>query len=72
MAGSIATLIIAELNKPEIVKPKTPRKARGGASSTRAGSLAPEHGFLIPPARGTDGRAGSTISYNSLTSLTQL
>lgn len=27
MAGSLATLIIAEVNKPEIVKPKEPRKA---------------------------------------------
>lgn len=31
IAGSIATVIIAEVNKPEIVKPKTPRKARAGA-----------------------------------------
>ncbi len=28
IAGSVATVIIAEVNKPEIVKPKTPRKSR--------------------------------------------
>jgi hypothetical protein len=32
IAGSIATVIIAEVNKPEIVKPKTPRKARANAA----------------------------------------
>lgn len=36
IAASVATVIIAEVNKPEIVKPKEPRKARGGTSSSRA------------------------------------
>jgi hypothetical protein len=36
IAGSIATVIIAEVNKPEIVKPKAPRKARtDGATESR-------------------------------------
>ena len=35
VAGSIATVIIAEVNKPEIVKPKEPRKARAGAPASR-------------------------------------
>lgn len=52
MAGSIATLIIAEVNKPEIVKPKTPRKARGGATTMCSGSPGADCAFLFPPARG--------------------
>ena len=32
IAGSIATVIIAEVNKPEIVKPKTPRNSRPAAA----------------------------------------
>ncbi len=36
IGASVATVIIAEVNKPEIVKPKTPRKARGGTPSSQA------------------------------------
>ncbi len=36
VAASVATVIIAEINKPEIVKPKEPRRARGGAPSSQA------------------------------------
>jgi len=39
IAGSIATVIIAEVNKPEIVKPKTPRKARGGTPSSQVAAV---------------------------------
>jgi hypothetical protein len=35
IAGSIATVIIAEVNKPEIVKPKAPRKARNGSPASQ-------------------------------------
>lgn len=34
IGASVATVIIAEVNKPEIVKPKAPRK---GAASSSAG-----------------------------------
>ncbi|MBK6733510.1 MAG: hypothetical protein IPG61_05385 [bacterium] len=36
IGASVATVIIAEVNKPEIVKPKTPRKSRGGTPSSQA------------------------------------
>jgi hypothetical protein len=35
VAGSVATVIIAEVNKPEIVKPKAARKAHGGSPSSQ-------------------------------------
>lgn len=31
IAGSVATVIIAEVNKPEVVRPKAPKRARAGA-----------------------------------------
>lgn len=30
IAGSVATVIIAEINKPEVVRPKEPKRPRGG------------------------------------------
>jgi hypothetical protein len=36
IAASLVTVIIAEVNKPEIVKPKAPRKARGAAQQSLA------------------------------------
>ncbi len=39
IAGSVATVIIAEVNKPEIVKPKTPRKSRAQSTSTQTAVL---------------------------------
>jgi len=35
VAGSVATVIIAEVNKPEIVKPKAARKVHGGSPSSQ-------------------------------------
>jgi hypothetical protein len=35
IAGSVATVIIAEANKPEIVRPKDPKRPRGGGSPPR-------------------------------------
>ncbi len=35
VAGSVATVIIAEINKPEIVKPKEPKRSRAGGPATR-------------------------------------
>lgn len=37
IGASIATVIIAEVNKPEIVKPKEPKRPRGGTSSRVGG-----------------------------------
>lgn len=34
IAASVATVIIAEVNKPEIVRPKEPRRARGGGPTS--------------------------------------
>jgi hypothetical protein len=39
IAGSVATVIIAEINKPEIVRPKEPKRPRAGGPSTRALAL---------------------------------
>ncbi len=30
IAGSVATVIIAEINKPEVVRPKEPKRPRSG------------------------------------------
>jgi hypothetical protein len=30
IAGSVATVIIAEMNKPEVVRPKAPKRSRTG------------------------------------------
>lgn len=47
IGASVATVIIAEVNKPEIVKPKAGRKgaAAGSAAATGPGGL--EAGFRI-------------------------
>lgn len=36
IGASVATVIIAEANKPEIVKPKDSRRSRGGSPAYRA------------------------------------
>lgn len=35
IGASVATVIIAEVNKPEIVRPKEPRRHHGGSPSSR-------------------------------------
>jgi hypothetical protein len=49
IGASIATVIIAEVNKPEIVRPKEPRRHHAGSPSSRADS----HWRLDIPAAAT-------------------
>lgn len=66
VAGSVATVIIAEVNKPEIVKPKAARKVHGGSPSSqmvwrrwKTCRTVPGQ-WLDAPARAPVGRNGAT------------
>ena len=52
VAGSFVTLVIAEVNKPEIVRPKEPRHHRSGPSSRAAAWR-----FAAAPPAVAEGRA---------------